>query len=106
MDYNYLTSFNFYPSSSNSPVYHIRLGKITSQELHWWYHGPSSTYNNDSNINQSNNNSNNSGPVFGNNKINNPFAAAQFKKQPKPPQLNQKKNMNNLHNRYAVGYNK
>ena len=66
----------------------------------------SSSYNNDLNINQSNNNSNNSGPVFGNNKINNPFAAAQFKKQPKPPQLNQKKNMNNLHNRYAVGYNK
>ena len=57
--------------------------------------------NNEGNVIQNNNISNPSS-----NKINNPFAAAQFKKQPKPPQLNQKQRMNNLHNRYAVGYNK
>ena len=62
--------------------------------------GQESNYN-EGNVIQNNNISNPSS-----NKINNPFAAAQFKKQPKPPQLNQKQRMNNLHNRYAVGYNK
>ena len=64
------------------------------------FNGQDSNFN-DGNIIQNNNLSNPSS-----NKINNPFAAAQFKKQPKPPQLNQKQRMNNLHNRYAVGYNK
>ena len=43
-------------------------------------------------------------PPMSNNRINNPFNSGQLRKQPKPP--NQKQKMNNLMNRYAVGYNK
>ena len=77
---------------------------------------PASSYsnNNDNNYSKGQESNYNEGNIIQsnilsnptNNKINNPFATAQFKKQPKPPQLNQKQRMNNLHNRYAVGYNK
>ena len=43
---------------------------------------------------------------FTNNRINNPFNSSQFQRQQRPSNTNQKFKMNNLTNRYAVGYNK
>ena len=84
------------PLSQNNPP----PSSYSNNNTNNYFNQQESNYN-EGNIIQNNNISNPSS-----NKINNPFAAAQFKKQPKPPQLNQKQRMNNLHNRYAVGYNK
>jgi hypothetical protein len=58
--------------------------------------------------NNNNNNNNNNSNVFSsaNNRINNPFGSSQIRNPPKPQQTNQKQRMNNLTNRYAVGYRK
>ena len=58
------------------------------------------------NLNNETNNQMNEIPSSTNNRINNPFNSSQFKNQPKPPNQNKKMKMNNLMNRYAVGYNK
>ena len=57
-------------------------------------------------FNQMNNIPSSSDSTSSNNRINNPFNSSQFQKQPRPFNTNQRSRMNNLTNRYAVGYNK
>ena len=70
------------------------------------FNEPKNSPNYERNTYQENNNNINALNQNVNNRINNPFNSFQFKKQPRPPQFNQKQKMNNLSNRYAVGYNK